>query len=57
MSVEFPITYTVTAATEYEAIQNAVALIRTNVRLRGVNSVQRVTGTLWRVSLNLWEDV
>ena len=55
--MSFSLTYTVTASTEFEAIQNAVALIRTNVRLRGVNSVHRVTGTLWRVSLNLWEDV
>jgi hypothetical protein len=54
--MSFSLTYTVTAATEYEAIAAAVALLRTNVRLRGVNSVQRATPTLWRVSLNVWED-
>ena len=54
--MSYSLTYTVTAATEYEAITLAVAMLRTDVRLRGVNSVQRATGNLWRVSLNVWED-
>lgn len=55
--MSYSLTYTVTGATELEAIANAVAMLRSDVRLRGVNSATRVSGTMWRVSLNLYEDI
>lgn len=53
----YSIGYTVIAGSRYEAIAAAVKLLRTGVTLRGVNECNRVTGTLWRVSLNVSEDV
>ena len=53
----YSITYTVTAATELEAIEAAVDLLRTDVRLLGVNAVYRTMGMFWRVSLNVSEDI
>lgn len=55
--MSYSLTYTVTAATNLEAMTNAIAMLRTGVKLRSVTSVIRVSGTLWRVVLNLWEDV
>lgn len=48
--------YTVIAGTELEAIDAAVRLLRTDVKLRGVDEVRRVTGTLWKVSLSVHEE-
>jgi hypothetical protein len=48
--------YTVIAGTELEAIDAAVRLLRTDVKLRGVDEVRRVTGPLWKVSLSVEED-
>lgn len=47
----YPLTYTVTAATELEATTNAVAMLRTGVVLLSVQSAVRVSGVLWRVTL------
>ena len=56
MSHRYSLTYTVTAPNELEAIRKAASMLRSGVRLRGVNSVTRASGNLWRVSLNLSED-
>ncbi len=50
------ITFTVTGSTEYAAIEAAVTMLRTGVRLIGVHEVTRATPTHWRVTLKVAED-
>jgi hypothetical protein len=53
--VTYSIAYTVAAATRLEAIEKAVAMLRRDVRLRGVGEVTQV-GDRWTVCLSVWED-
>lgn len=53
--MSYSIAYTVVADTKLEAIEKAVAMLRTDVRLRGVDSVTS-NAELWTVCLNVWED-
>ncbi len=46
----------IAATTELEAITKAVGMLRTGVRLNGVNRVTE-HGGLWTVSLNVFEDL
>lgn len=52
----YSIAYTVIAATKLEAIEKAVGMLRTGLRLRGVGNVTKNAGA-WTVCLNVWEDV
>lgn len=54
--MSYSLTYTVAASTRLEAIEAAVTMLRSGVRLRGVNSAVQA-GSVWHVSLNVWEDV
>lgn len=54
--MSYSIAYTVAADTRLEAIEKAVAMLRSSVRLRGVGQVTEVAG-LWTVCLSVWEDV
>lgn len=51
----YSIAYTVTAQTELEAIEKAMAMLRRDVRLRGVGRITRL-GDSWTVCLSVWED-
>jgi hypothetical protein len=53
--VSYSITFTVPGDTELHAIANAVAMLRSNVKLRGVLKVQ-ATGVYWDVTLSVHED-
>lgn len=53
---DYSISFTVIGSTELDAIDAAVRLLRTDLKLRGVNEAQRVLGGFWRVSLNVHEE-
>jgi hypothetical protein len=54
--MSYSITYTVPGETALAAIANAVAMLRSNVSLRGVVKVQATAGPYWDVTLSVWED-
>lgn len=55
--MSYSIAFTVPATTYLEAVANAVAMLRTNVTLRGVLSASPTAGPYWDVVLSVWEDV
>jgi hypothetical protein len=55
--VSYNLTFTVPAETRLEAITNAVAMLRTGLKLRGVVSANATAGAYWDVVLSVWEDV
>ena len=52
----YSIRYDVAADTRLDAIAKATALLRSDVRLRGVNDADEFAPGWWRVSLNVWEE-
>lgn len=54
--MSYLLTYNVLADSRLEAIAKATAMLRSNVRLRGVQSAEQGTPGWWDVVLNVWED-
>lgn len=55
--MSFNMTYSVRADSRFEAIEKAVALLRTGVKLRGVVEAEQGTPGWWDVVLSVFEDV
>jgi hypothetical protein len=53
---QYSIHFTVPASTYLEAVTNAVAMLRTGVKLRGVLSAHPTAGVYWDVTLSVSED-
>jgi hypothetical protein len=56
VSHQYTMSYEVVAYTRWEAINAATALLRTEVRVRGLVRVEEVAPGLWKVSLAVEED-
>jgi hypothetical protein len=54
--MSFRITYTVLAQTRYEAIYQAVKMLRATVRFKDVADVEYVGNDYWKVELDVWEE-
>lgn len=52
----FNLHYSVLADGRLQAIEKAVALLRTGVKLRGVVEAEQSIPGWWEVTLSVWED-
>jgi hypothetical protein len=52
----YKITYTVLAQTKYDAIYQAVKMLRATVRFKDVADVEYVGNDYWKVELDVWEE-
>ena len=57
VAVSYNVHYSVLADGRLEAIEKAVALLRTGVKLRGVVEAEQGTPGWWEVTLSVFEDV
>lgn len=55
--MSYVIKYSVLADGRLEAIEKAIAMLRTGLKLRGVVSAEQGVPGWWDVDLSVWEDV